>query len=89
MNENVKEFKSIDQVNLKTNQVLVKPIRPVFEPGIFRGKLKSLVSHLSLFVLLGVSIYLLLRNDPTMKAIGGLLIGIVSTYIVITLSRKK
>ena len=85
---NIKNYDSIDQVELKTNQVLIKPIKPVLETGVIRGKWKTIVANLILVASFGLSIVFLLQ-ESNLRLLGSFILGLVLTYSVFQITRKK
>lgn len=85
---NIKNYDSIDQVELKTNQVLIKPIKPILETGVIRGKWKTIVANLILIVSFGLSIVFLLQ-ESNLRLLGSFILGLVLTYSVFQITRKK
>lgn len=82
MNETLKrEYNSVNEVVLKPNQVLIKPIRPVIEKGSVNRNIKALVTHISMLLVFGLGT-LLLFQDGGLKPLGGFLIGLIVMYVV-------
>jgi hypothetical protein len=83
MNEILKkEYNTIDEVVLKPNQVLIKPIRPILqERASSKAKIKNLISNSMMFLMFAVGIFLLFSDEP-LKVIGGVLIGATIVYTI-------
>lgn len=80
MNEILKrEYDSVDEVVLKPNQVLIKPIKPVIEKGAVNKNFKIIVTHAAMLLVFGLGV-LLLFQDTTLKALGAFLLGVVIMY---------
>jgi hypothetical protein len=80
MNEILKrEYNTVDEVVLKPNQVLIKPIKPIIEKGFINKKLKIIVTHAAMLLVFGLGV-ILLFHDATLKALGAFLLGVVIMY---------
>jgi uncharacterized membrane protein YjjP (DUF1212 family) len=80
MNEVLKrEYKSLDEVVLKPNQVLIKPIKPIIEKGFINKKFRIIVTHAAMLLVFGVGVMLLFQ-DATLKVLGAFLLGVVIMY---------
>lgn len=80
MNEILKrEYNTVDEVVLKPNQVLIKPIKPIIEKGFINKKFKIIVTHSAMLLVFGVGVMLLFQ-DTTLKALGAFLLGVVIMY---------
>ena len=84
----LKKYDSIDQVELKNNQVLIKPIKPILEKGIIRGKWKAALANTVLVASFGLSVVLLLQ-ESNLRILGSFILGLVLTYAVFQIARKK
>jgi uncharacterized membrane protein YjjP (DUF1212 family) len=80
MNEVLKrEYKSLDEVVLKPNQVLIKPIKPIIDKGFINKKFKIIVTHAVMLLVFSLGV-LLLFQDTSLKALGAFLLGVVIMY---------
>jgi len=82
MNEELKKvYKSIDEVILKPNQVLIKPIKPIIGKSFLSLRARAIISHAVMLIVLLLSIYLIAFSD-SLKILGGFLLGVIVVYIV-------
>jgi len=80
MNEILKrEYNTVDEVVLKPNQVLIKPIKPIIEKGFINKKIKIIVTHVAMLLVFSLGVMLLFQ-DTTLKALGAFLLGVVIMY---------
>jgi hypothetical protein len=82
MNEILKrEYNSVDEVVLKPNQVLIKPIKPIIEKGHLNKRLKTVVTHAAMLLVFGLGV-LLLFQDNELRALGAFMIGLIAMYVI-------
>ena len=74
-----REYNTVDEVVLKPNQVLIKPIKPIIEKGFINKKIKIIVTHVAMLLVFSLGVMLLFQ-DTTLKALGAFLLGVVIMY---------
>jgi hypothetical protein len=80
MNEILKrEYDTVNEVVLKPNQVLIKPIKPIIEKGFINKKFKIIITHAAMMLVFGLGVMLLFK-DTTLKTLGAFLLGVVIMY---------
>lgn len=82
MNEVLKrEYNSVDEVVLKPNQVLIKPIKPIIEKGNVNKKMKTIIANAAMLLFFGLGVFLLFQ-DSGLKALGAFMIGLMVMYVI-------
>ena len=78
-----REYKSIREVELKTNQVLVQPIKPLFGADSLAKRIKSILSYFVLIGIFGLAIYFI-AFTVKFQILGAFILGLTSAYVLLS-----
>ena len=78
-----RKYKSIREVELKTNQVLIQPIKPLFGADSLAIKIKSILSYFVLIVIFGLAIYFISFSEK-LQILGAFILGLIAAYVLLS-----
>lgn len=78
-----REYKSIKDVDLKTNQVLIQPIKPLFGADSLAKRIKSILSYFVLIGIFGLAVYFVAFSEK-FQTLGAFILGLTAAYVLLS-----